>query len=49
MAFSNNGGYLYTLAGGAHTISIFQMSADGSLVSQGSISVPAGVTGLAAQ
>jgi len=49
MAFSNNGAYLYALAGGAHTISIFQMSADGSLVSQGSVSVPAGVVGLAAQ
>ncbi|MEP6894852.1 MAG: beta-propeller fold lactonase family protein, partial [Chloroflexota bacterium] len=49
MAFSNNGAYLYTLAGGAHTISIFQMSADGSLTSQGIISVPAGVVGLAAQ
>jgi hypothetical protein len=49
MAFSNNGAYLYALAGGAHTISIFQFSADGSLVALGNVSVPAGVVGLAAQ
>lgn len=49
MAFSNNGQYLYVLARGAHMINIFQMSADGSLASAGSISVPAGVVGLAAE
>jgi 6-phosphogluconolactonase (cycloisomerase 2 family) len=48
MAFSNNGQYLYVLAGGAHTINFFQMSADGSLASTGSVSVPVGVVGLAA-
>lgn len=48
MAFSNNGMNLYALAAGAHTISIFQMLADGSLVSQGTVSVPVGVVGLAA-
>lgn len=49
MAFSNNGQTLYALANGAHAISIFQMNADGSLVSQGSVSVPVGVVGLAAR
>ena len=49
MAFSNNGGYLYALSAAAHTISIFQMSASGGLISLGSVSVPAGVVGLAAQ
>lgn len=48
MAFSNDGQYLYVLAGGTHAIDIFQMSADGSLTPAGSISVPAGVVGLAA-
>lgn len=49
MAFSNNGAYLYALAAAGHTISIFQFSADGSLVALGTVSVPAGVVGLAAQ
>jgi 6-phosphogluconolactonase (cycloisomerase 2 family) len=49
MAFSNNGRTLYVLAAAAHTISIFQMSADGGLVSQGDVSVPTGVVGLAAR
>jgi len=49
MAFSNNGQYLYALAAGAHTISVFRMGADGSLTSTGTVSVPAGVVGLAAQ
>lgn len=49
MAFSNNGQTLYALANGAHTISIFGMQADGSLTSQGAVSVPAGVVGLAAR
>jgi hypothetical protein len=49
MAFSNNGSYLYTLGNGAHTITIFQMGADGSLNKLGAISVPVGVAGLAAQ
>jgi 6-phosphogluconolactonase len=48
MAFSNNGQYLYALAGGAHTINIFQLNADGSLGGAGSINVPVGVAGLAA-
>ena len=49
MAFSNNGQTLYALANGAHTINIFQMNADGSLASQGAVSVPVGVVGLAAR
>ena len=48
MSFSNKGKFLYTLGAGAHTITTFQMYANGSLVSLGSISVPAGVVGLAA-
>jgi 6-phosphogluconolactonase (cycloisomerase 2 family) len=48
MAFSINGQYLYILAGGAHMISIFQMGADGSLAAAGTVSVPVGVVGLAA-
>jgi 6-phosphogluconolactonase (cycloisomerase 2 family) len=49
MAFSNNGSFLYALANGAHTITIFQMGADGSLNNLGTVSVPVGVAGLAAQ
>jgi 6-phosphogluconolactonase (cycloisomerase 2 family) len=49
MAFSNNGQTMYALANGAHTISIFGMNADGSLSSQGLVSVPVGVAGLAAR
>jgi 6-phosphogluconolactonase (cycloisomerase 2 family) len=49
MAFSNNGQTLYALANGAHTISIFGMNSDGSLASQGTVSVPVGVVGLAAR
>jgi 6-phosphogluconolactonase (cycloisomerase 2 family) len=49
IAFSNNGSFLYALGNAAHTITIFQMGADGSLSNLGAMSVPAGVTGLAAQ
>jgi 6-phosphogluconolactonase len=49
MAFSNNGQTLYALANGAHTINIFGMNSDGSLASQGTVSVPVGVVGLAAR
>ena len=49
MAFSNNGSYLYALASGAHTITIFQIAADGSLSDLGAAGVPAGVVGLAAR
>jgi len=49
MAFSGNGAYLYALGSGTHTLSIFQMQADGGLGSIGSLSVPAGVVGLAAR
>jgi hypothetical protein len=49
MAFSNNGQTLYALANGAHTISIFQMSSDGSLTSQGTVNVPVGAIGLIAR
>lgn len=49
MAFSNNGTFLYTLTNGAHNITIFQMGADGSLNNMGTVSVPVGVAGLAAQ
>jgi len=49
MAFSNNGIYLYALANTAHTITMFQMGADGSLNNMDAIGVPVGVAGLAAQ
>lgn len=49
MAFSNDGQTLYALANRAHTISIFGMNADGSLASQDSVLVPAGLVGLAAR
>lgn len=49
MAFSNNGTFMYTLTNGAHNLTIFQMGADGSLNNMGTMSVPAGVVGLAAQ
>jgi hypothetical protein len=49
MSFSNNGIYLYALGNAAHTITTFQMGADGSLINLGAISVPVGVAGLAAQ
>jgi 6-phosphogluconolactonase len=49
MAFGNNGQTLYALANGTHTISIFQMNADGSLASDGAVTVPEGVVGLAAR
>ena len=48
MALSNKGQYLYVLAGSAHTINLFQIGADGSLALASTISVPAGVVGLAA-
>ena len=48
MAFSLNGRYLYALGAAAHTITIFAMNSDGGLASIGSVSVPAGVAGLAA-
>ncbi len=51
MAFSVDGQYLYALGNAAHTITIFRMQADGSLskLDLGTMSVPAGVAGLAAQ
>ena len=49
MSFSNNGKFLYALSSGGHVVNIFQMSANGSLASLGSVSVPAGVVGLAAR
>jgi hypothetical protein len=49
MAFSNNSSFLYALSAAAHTVSIFQAQADGSLVSLGSLEVPAGAVGLAAK
>lgn len=49
MAFSNNGSYLYALGSASHTITMFAMGADGSLNNLGTLSVPAGVAGLAAQ
>jgi hypothetical protein len=49
MAFSNNGTFLYALGNAAHTITAFQMAADGSLINLGAIGVPLGVAGLAAQ
>ena len=49
MAFSNNGSFLYALGNGSHTITIFQMGADGSLNKLGTMTVPVGIAGLAAQ
>jgi 6-phosphogluconolactonase (cycloisomerase 2 family) len=47
ISFSNNGAFLYALSANAHTISVFQAQSNGSLVSSGSIEVPAGSVGLA--
>ncbi len=47
-AVSNNGRYLYNLTDGLHTISTFQIGADGSLRLLGSVPVPVGAAGLAA-
>jgi 6-phosphogluconolactonase len=49
MSFSNNGKFLYALSSGGHEINIFQMSANGNLAALGTVSVPAGVAGLAAR
>mgnify|MGYP001769244017 CR=1 FL=1 len=48
MAINNSGQFLYALNAGTHTVSMFQMQADGGLVSLGEIAVPAGAVGLAA-
>ena len=48
-AVSNNGQFLYNLTDGLHTISGFRIAEDGSLVSTGSVPVPAGAAGLAAR
>ncbi len=50
LAITGNSQFLYTLNGGAHTISIFGVSQSrGDLASNGSVSVPAGAVGLAAK
>jgi 6-phosphogluconolactonase len=48
-AVSNNGQFLYNLTDGLHTISGFLIAEDGTLVSAGSVPVPAGAAGLAAR
>ncbi|HBY95543.1 MAG TPA: 3-carboxymuconate cyclase [Chloroflexi bacterium] len=48
MALSNNSQYLYVLNSGLHTISAFQVEADGSLTLLPGTGLPAGVVGLAA-
>ena len=49
MAIDNSGAFLYSLNAGAHTISAFQVLADGSLAAISAVSVPAGAVGLAAR
>jgi 6-phosphogluconolactonase len=48
-AVSGNGQYLYNLTDGAHRISAFRITEDGSLSPAGTIAVPAGAAGLAAR
>ena len=48
LAFSSNGRFLYAISGGSSTISSFLFRADGSLMSLGTLDVPAGSLGLAA-
>ncbi len=49
MAIDNSGALLYALSAGTHTISAFQVLADGSLAAINTINVPAGAVGLAAR
>jgi 6-phosphogluconolactonase (cycloisomerase 2 family) len=49
MDFNDNGSYLYALSAGGHSISAFRLQSDGSLVAIGTVGVPVGAVGLAAQ
>jgi 6-phosphogluconolactonase (cycloisomerase 2 family) len=49
MDFNDNGAYLYALSAGGHSISAFRLQSDGSLVAIGTVGVPVGAVGLAAQ
>ena len=50
LAVSPERGYLYSLAGGSHTINIFSINSDGSLTAQPALSgMPAGASGLVAR
>ncbi len=50
LAVSRDRGYLYSLAGGSHTINIYSIASDGSLTAMPALSgLPAGTSGLAAR
>lgn len=50
LAVSPERGYLYSLAGGSHTINIYSINSDGSLTTMPALSgLPAGTSGLAAR
>ena len=50
LAVSPERGYLYSLAGGSHTINIYSIASDGSLTAMPALSgMPAGASGLAAR
>lgn len=50
LAVSPERGYLYSLAGGSHTINIYSINSDGSLTAQPALSgMPAGASGLVAR
>ena len=50
LAVSPERGYLYSLAGGSHTINIYSINSDGSLTTQPALSgMPAGASGLVAR
>ena len=50
LAVSPERGYLYSLAGGSHTINIYAINSDGSLTTQPALSgMPAGASGLVAR
>jgi 6-phosphogluconolactonase (cycloisomerase 2 family) len=50
LAVSPERGYLYSLAGGSHTINIYSISSDGSLTAQPALpGMPAGTSGLVAR
>lgn len=50
LAVSPERGYLYSLAGGSHTVNIFSISSDGTLTAQPALpGMPAGTSGLVAR
>ncbi len=49
MALSDNGRFMYALGGASHTVSVFFVRFNGSLVPLGDVEVPEGSVGLAAQ